>query len=155
MIKLIALGKIKEAALNTLIQDYLKRIQAFTKLEIIELKDASTSDKAGTNQVAINTESNLILDKIQARDVVVLCELNGRLIDSIELSNIIDLHQTHSQDIVFVIGGSLGVDERVKQRANYQWKLSANTFPHALVRLLVLEQIYRSFKILNHQSYHK
>lgn len=155
MIKVIAVGKIKEKALTTLIQDYLKRIQAFTKIDVIELKDVQNSDKPGINQIAIGTESNHILEKIQTRDVVVLCEISGELIDSIELSRLIDRHQTHSQDLVFVIGGSLGVDERVKQRANYQWKLSANTFPHALVRLLVLEQIYRSYKILNHQSYHK
>ncbi len=155
MIKVIAVGKIKEKALTTLIQDYLKRIQAFTKMDVIELKDVPNSDKPGVNQIVIGTESNHILEKIQTRDVVVLCELSGDSIDSIELSRLIDRHQTHSQDLVFVIGGSLGVDERVKQRANYQWKLSANTFPHALVRLLVLEQIYRSYKILNHQSYHK
>jgi 23S rRNA (pseudouridine1915-N3)-methyltransferase len=155
MIKIIALGKVKEAALNTLIQDYFKRIQAFTKIQILELKDIPNSDKAGVNQKVILLESDSILDKIQERDVVVVCELEGKLIDSIEISKIIEFHQLHSQDIVFVIGGSLGVDERVKKRANYLWKLSANTFPHALVRLLVLEQIYRSYKILSHQSYHK
>ena len=155
MIKLLVVGKIKDKHVQALIQDYLKRLQAFTKIDVIELKDQPNSEKTGHNQVAISLESNAILDRLTNKDVVVLCEMRGDLIDSMEISRIIDHHQTHSQDLVFVIGGSLGVDEGVRQRANYLWKLSANTFPHALVRILVLEQIYRSYKILNNQSYHK
>jgi 23S rRNA (pseudouridine1915-N3)-methyltransferase len=155
MIKLLVVGKIKDQHLQALIQDYFKRIQAFTKIELLELKDQPNSDKTGHNQVAISHESSTLLAKITDKDHVILCELEGQLTDSIEISRMIDFHQTHSQDLVFVIGGSLGVDERVKKRANHLWKLSANTFPHALVRLLVLEQIYRAYKILNKQSYHK
>lgn len=156
MIKLIVVGKIKEKALESLIQDYIKRIQPFSKILIEEIKDEPNYEDEAKNLQSLLKESQLILGKITKDDQVILLELRGKLIDSIELSEHMDKAMTYgSKNIVFVIGGSLGVHEDVRQRANILWKLSANTFPHGIVRLLVLEQIYRAFKILNNQTYHK
>lgn len=156
MIKLIVVGKIKEKALGSLIQDYLKRIQPFTKIHIEEIKDEPNYDDDAKNLQSITKEAQLILSRITKDDYVILLELQGKLIDSIELSEIMDKAMVYgSKNIIFVIGGSLGVHEDVRLRANVQWKMSANTFPHGIVRLLVLEQIYRAFKILNNQTYHK
>ena len=156
MIKLIVVGKIKEKALESLIQDYIKRIQLFSKILIEEIKDEPNYEDEAKNLQSLMKESQLILSKITKGDQVTLLELRGKLIDSIELSEHMDKAMTYgSKNIVFVIGGSLGVHEDVRQRANILWKLSANTFPHGIVRLLVLEQIYRAFKILNNQTYHK
>ena len=156
MIKLIVVGKIKETALESLIQDYIKRIQPFSKILVEEIKDEPNYEDEAKNLQSLIKESQLILSKITKDDHVILLELRGKLIDSIELSEHMDKAMTYgSKNIVFVIGGSLGVHEDVRQRANILWKLSANTFPHGIVRLLVLEQIYRAFKILNNQTYHK
>ena len=156
MIKLIVVGKIKEKALESLIQDYIKRIQPFSKILIEEIKDEPNYEDEAKNLQSLLKESQLILSKITKDDQVILLELRGKLIDSIELSEHMDKAMTYgSKNIVFVIGGSLGVHEDVRQRTNILWKLSANTFPHGIVRLLVLEQIYRAFKILNNQTYHK
>ena len=156
MIKLIVVGKIKEKALESLIQDYIKRIQPFSKLLVEEIKDEPNYEDDAKNLQSLMKESQLILSKITKDDQVILLELRGKLIDSIELSEHMDKAMTYgSKNIVFVIGGSLGVHEDVRQRTNILWKLSANTFPHGIVRLLVLEQIYRAFKILNNQTYHK
>ena len=156
MIKLIVVGKIKEKALESLIQDYIKRIQPFSKILIEEIKDEPNYEDEAKNLQSLLKESQLILSKITKDNQVILLELRGKLIDSIELSEHMDKAMTYgSKNIVFVIGGSLGVHEDVRQRANILWKLSANTFPHGIVRLLVQEQIYRAFKILNNQTYHK
>lgn len=156
MIKLIVVGKIKEKALESLIQDYIKRIQPFSKISIEEIKDEANYEDEAKNLQSLMKESQVILSKITKDDHVILLELRGKLIDSIELSEHMNKAMTYgSKNIVFVIGGSLGVHEELRQRANSLWKLSANTFPHGIVRLLVLEQIYRAFKILNNQTYHK
>ncbi len=156
MIKLIVVGKIKEKTLESLIQDYIKRIQPFSKILIEEIKDEANYEDEAKNLQSLMKESQVILSKITKDDHVILLELRGKLIDSIELSEHMDKAMTYgSKNIVFVIGGSLGVHEELRQRANILWKLSANTFPHGIVRLLVLEQIYRAFKILNNQTYHK
>ena len=156
MIKLIVVGKIKEKALESLIQDYIKRIQPFSKILIEEIKDEPNYEDGAKNLQSLLKESQLILSKITKDDQDILLDLRGKLIDSIELSGHMDKAMTYgSKNIVFVIGGSLGVHEDVRQRANILRKLSANTFPHGIVRLLVLEQIYRAFKILNNQRYHK
>ena len=98
----------------------------------------------------------MILDKVSNDDYVVLLDLRGKYYSSVEISHVIDQASTYgSKNIVFIIGGSLGVDENVLKRANVVWKLSNNTFPHGLVRVLVLEQIFRSYRILNNHAYHK
>lgn len=156
MIKIICVGKLKEKAIATLVNDYLKRILPYTKISIDELKDYPNFDDEASNRLSIEKESKSILDKITVDDFVILLDLRGKYYSSVEVSQLINQASIYgSKNIVFIIGGSLGVDETVVQRANTVWKLSNNTFPHGIVRVLVLEQIYRSYRILNNQAYHK
>ncbi len=145
MIKIICLGKIKEEYLNKLIGDYKTRISKYHKIEIIELKDENNlfSEK-------INIEKHINKD-----DYVIALDINGEIIDSITLAKKIDeTFLTHST-ITFIIGSSDGLHEEIKKRANYCLSFSKMTFPHGLFRGILLEQIYRSFKILNNEKYHK
>ena len=149
MIRLIACGKIKEKWMREGIAEYAKRIQAYEKLEIIEVKDEKTLD---TNSEA----DERLLKQIKDDDYVILLDLAGKEIDSVALSQKIDqVHTFGKSKIDFVIGGSLGLSESVITRADTRWKISVNTFPHQLCRMIVLEQVYRAFKILNHEPYHK
>ena len=156
MIKLICVGKLKEKALISLVEDYAGRIQPYHKLTITELNDEPNSDSAALNQKAIEKESKAILSQIASDDVLILLDLKGSPLSSEALAQTIQgAFNRSAKTLVFVIGGSLGVSDEVRARANTMWKLSDNTFPHGLVRVLLLEQIYRSFKILNNQTYHK
>lgn len=145
MIKILCVGKIKENYLNDLIQDYKTRITKYHKIEIIEIKDTN-----------INNESNKILESINDKDFNICMDINGKEYTSIELSNIIDNAFTNGYGtITFIIGGSDGINEFVKNKCNLRLSFSKLTFPHGLFRGILLEQIYRSFKILNNESYHK
>lgn len=156
MIKIICVGKLKEKALSSLVEAYIHRITPYHKIEIIELKDLPSSEDHHLNQVVIEEESQSILKEIKTDDYVILLDLKGKSIDSIELSNVIQTAFTQSyKNLIFVIGGSLGVSSSLRMKAHFLWKLSDLTFPHGLVRLLLSEQIYRSFRILNNHSYHK
>lgn len=156
MIKLICVGKLKEKAVVSLVDDYSQRIQPFHKLSIIELPDEPNTDSESLNQKAIEKESKAILSNISSEDRVILLDLKGELLRSEQLAQAIQANFNRSvKHVVFVIGGSLGVNDELRSRANIIWKLSNNTFPHGLVRVLVLEQIYRSFKINSNQTYHK
>lgn len=156
MIKLICVGKIKEKELSVLINDYVKRIQPYHKFEIIELKDLPSGEDPYLNQKVIEQESESILKQIQSDEDVILLDLRGRGLSSEELSERIQSSFNQSfKNLVFIIGGSLGVSNALRKRANSLWKLSENTFPHGLVRLLCVEQVYRSFRILNNHPYHK
>ncbi|NTW95758.1 MAG: 23S rRNA (pseudouridine(1915)-N(3))-methyltransferase RlmH [Erysipelotrichaceae bacterium] len=156
MIKLICVGKLKEKALVSLVEDYSQRIQPFHKLSLIELPDEPNTESESLNLKAIDKESKAILSTIGSDDGVILLDLKGVLISSEKLALLIQTNFNRSvKNVVFVIGGSLGVNDELRERADFIWKLSDNTFPHGLVRVLVLEQIYRSFKILSNQTYHK
>lgn len=156
MIKILCVGKLKEPALKSLVEDYAQRIQPFRKLTIQELPDEPISEKPGQAALAIAKESTAILAAIKATDQVILLDLAGSPMRSEALAELIDTNQTHgAKPLVFVIGGSQGVSDAVRQRADQRWKLSDNTFPHGIVRVLVLEQIYRAYKILSNQTYHK
>lgn len=144
MIRVICVGKIKEEYLSSLINDYCKRINKYHKLEILELKDSD-----------IKSEGDLILKHIKPNDFIVTMEINGTNLDSKELANNIDNWLARYANITFIIGGSNGIDERVLNVSKYRLSFGHNTFPHGLFRGLLLEQIYRSFKILNNESYHK
>ena len=148
MIKIICIGKIKEQYFKDSIKEYEKRLSKYTKLEIIELPDYNY-DKEKT----IFEEGKNILSKINEKDFVVTMEINGKKVDSMKLSKFIE--DNLSKQIVFVIGGSYGLSDEVLSRSNYSLSFSDLTFPHQLFRVLLLEQIYRSFKIINNESYHK
>ena len=152
-ISVISVGNIKEKYLQELIADYKKRISTYAQIELIELKDES--NKINENVVK-ELEGERILSSIKDGFYVVLLDLKGDAIDSIALSKKIDEISTYySSKIAFIIGGSYGVSEAVKKRANYKLAFSKLTFPHQLSRGMLLEQIYRSFKILNNETYHK
>lgn len=152
-INVISVGNVKEKYLQELIADYKKRISKYAKIELIELKDES--NKINENVVK-ETEGERILSSIKEGFYVILLDLKGQMLDSISLSKKLDEISTyHSSKIAFIIGGSFGVSEDVKKRANYMLAFSKMTFPHQLAKGMLLEQIYRSFKILNNETYHK
>lgn len=144
MIKIICVGKIKESFYRDAIDEYMKRLSKYHKVEIIEVMDSN-----------INSEKELILKKIDKKDFVVTMEIEGKEISSVEFANFIDKTLMNYGNITFVIGGSAGLDNEVKSLSNYKLSFSKMTFPHQLFRVILLEQIYRSFKINNNESYHK
>lgn len=152
MIKILCVGKVKDEHLLALINDYKKRINKYHKLEIVEVKDEPIKDD---EKEVLDIESDRLLAKIDKDEYVILVDLHGECIDSITLANKIDKLFISNSKLTFVIGGSLGFGEKIRQRANYKIKLSDLTFLHQMTRLILLEQIYRSFKILHHETYHK
>lgn len=145
MIKIICHGKIKEEYLNKLIEDYKKRISKYHKLEIIELKDYDN----------LEMEKGIIEKNIGNQDYVIALDIDGKEYSSEGLSKVIDQTFNNHGTITFIIGSSYGLHEDIKKRANLRMSFSKLTFPHGLFRGILLEQIYRSFKILNNESYHK
>lgn len=157
-IKLICVGKIKEKFYVDAIKEYSKRLSAYTTLEIIEVPDEKTPDKASEaiNLQIKEKEGNAILSKIKQTDFVMLLDVKGKMYSSEELSELIENYMIDGKsEFVFIIGGSLGVSQQVKQRANTLISFSKMTFPHQLMRVIFLEQIYRSFKIMKNEPYHK
>lgn len=158
MIRIIACGHMKEKWMREGVQEYLKRIQPYEKTEIIEVNDEKTPDNnsEADNTRVKNIEGERLLKQIKPDDYVILLDLAGKEMDSVSLSEKIeDLHTYGRSHIDFVIGGSLGVSDALIQRSDMRWKISVNTFPHQLCRIIVLEQIYRAFKIMHHEPYHK
>ena len=148
MIKIICVGKIKEKYYIDAIKEYQKRLSKYTKLEIIELPDFNYDVEK-----TIYEEGKNILSKIKDNNYVVALAINGKECDSVSLSSYID--KNISKNITFIIGGSNGLSKNVLDRSNDQISFSKLTFPHQLFRVILLEQIYRSFKIINGESYHK
>lgn len=144
MIKIICIGKLKENYLKDAQTEYLKRITKYIKIEIIELED-ETLDK----------EKDKILKHIKPKDNIILLDINGQQLNSIELSNYINKEITYNNNITFIIGSSDGLHNDIKKLTSKKLSFSKLTFPHQLFRILLLEQIYRSYKILNNESYHK
>lgn len=150
MLKIICIGAIKEKEMTSLINEYLKRLQKYTKIEVIELPDYSYDLKN-----TIKRESDLILKNINSKDFVITLEINGQQYTSLELAERIRTTLITNSTIAFIIGGSYGLSDEVKKRSNMALSFSKLTFPHQLFRLILLEQIYRSFKIINNETYHK
>ena len=151
MIKIICLGKIKEDFFKDEEKEYLKRLQKYTKLEIIELEDEKDKDI----KVCLSKEEQLIKKSIKDKDNLVLLDINGKEYTSTEFSNFINKELTENSNITFIIGSSNGVSEEIKRLAKKKVSFSKLTFPHQMFRIILLEQIYRSFKIINNESYHK
>ena len=151
MIKIICVGKVKEKYLQEAIKDYQKRISRYTKLEIIEVQDQGIDDY----NKAMEIEAGQIEKYIDDRSYLITLEIEGDLITSVDLANKIDKTFTNYSNITFIIGGSYGISESLKTRANYHLSFSKMTFPHQLFRVLLLEQIYRSYKINTNERYHK
>lgn len=151
MIKIITIGTIKEKYLKDAISDYSKRLTKYTKLEIIELKEIVTDDLNKNLQ----QEEILILKNIGPKDYVVLLDIKGTQLTSEELSEKINSAFIYNSNITFIIGSSNGVTDDIRKKADLRLSFSKMTFPHQLFRVMLLEQIYRSFKINNNESYHK
>ena len=145
MIEVICIGKIKEEYLKNLISDYERRINKYLKIIIKELPDSEN----------ILDEEEKILKNIDPKSYKILLDISGKKIDSVELSNLIDKTFISYPKITFIIGGSNGVTDKVRSLVNYRLSFSDLTFPHGLFRGILLEQIYRSLKIINNESYHK
>ena len=150
MITLITIGKIKEKYIKDGIDDYVKRLSKYTKFSLIELPDDSYDvDKT------LKSEALKILEKLNKKSYIITLEIDGNELNSVEFSNLIDKTSMNYSDITFIIGGSYGLDDSIKELSNYKLSFSKMTFPHQLFRLVFLEQLYRSYKILNNESYHK
>ncbi len=145
MIKVIVLGKLKESYLNELVADYEKRIARYHKLELIELKDLEDLDKEAIN----------IMKYINKDDFVITLEIEGTYFTSIEFAKLLDKTFIMNSTITFVVGSSTGLSDIVKKRSNLALSFGKFTYPHGLFRGILLEQIYRAFKINNNEFYHK
>ena len=150
MIRIICVGKIKEKYFTEAIKEYQKRLSKYTKLEIIEIPDYDADV-----QTILKKESELILKQVKDKSYIITLEIEGNELNSVELSNKIDNILNTNSDITFIIGGSYGLSDEVKKIGNYKLSFSKMTFPHQLFRVILLEQIYRSYKILNNETYHK
>lgn len=144
MIKIICIGKLKEKYLSDGVNDYLTRIKKYHKIDLIELPDTN-----------IDNEGNEILKHLSSKDYIISLAIKGTGLSSTELAEKIDKTFITNSNITFIIGGSNGIREDILAKSNMLLSFSKLTYPHGLFRLILLEQIYRSFKILNNESYHK
>ena len=155
---MITVGKIKEDFYRKAIDEYAKRLSRYCKLEIIEVTDEKTPDRA-SDAVELQirqTEGKRILANIRDGSYVIALAIEGKMPDSVKLSKKIEkLGIDGVSHLVFIIGGSLGLSKEVLQRADELLSFSAMTFPHQLMRVILLEQIYRSYRIMNNEPYHK
>jgi 23S rRNA (pseudouridine1915-N3)-methyltransferase len=157
-IKIIAVGKLKEKYLKDAVNEYLKRLSAYAKVEIIEIADEKEPDNASAKDIEIikNKEGNKILEKIRDREYIILLDVEGKLISSEDLAGkLAELSLSGDSNLVLVIGGSNGVSEDVRKKADFKLSFSKMTFPHQLMRVILLEQVYRGFKINRGEAYHK
>lgn len=157
-ITMITVGKIKEKYLKDAIAEYTKRLSKYCKLEIIEVPDEKTPDQASdVVETGIrDKEGERILKHIKEDAYVITLEIKGKLLTSEELAEKIDaLGIQGTSHIVFIIGGSIGLSQAVMARSNYALSFSKMTFPHQLMRVILLEQIYRSYRIIKGEPYHK
>ncbi|MEA4921939.1 MAG: 23S rRNA (pseudouridine(1915)-N(3))-methyltransferase RlmH [Eubacteriaceae bacterium] len=147
-IKIICIGKLKEKYWTQAAGEYVKRLGAYCRIEIQELKESRSDD--------INEEGEDILKKIKKEDYVITLEIKGKAFSSEELADKIQqLGIRGHSSLAFVIGGSNGLSERVSGRSDLKLSFSSMTFPHQMMRIILLEQIYRSFKIIKKEKYHK
>ena len=144
MIKIICVGKLKEKYLTDGVNDYLTRLRKYHKIDLIELSDTN-----------IDSEGTEILKHISNKDYVISLAIKGKELSSEELAEKIDKTFISNPNITFIIGGSNGIRQDILNQSNMLLSFSKLTYPHGLFRLILLEQIYRSFKILNNESYHK
>ena len=151
MIKLITVGKIKEKYLKDAILEYTKRISKYTKLEIIEI----TKKEKDNKQIVLEKEKENIIKHKNSRDYVITMQKKKKNISSEDFADKIDKVFVTNPNIVFIIGGSYGLHDDIKKISNFSLSFSKMTFPHQLFRVLLLEQIYRAYKIINNESYHK
>ncbi len=157
-ITLITVGKIKEKYLRDAIAEYSKRLSRYCKLEIIEVADEKTPDQASeaAEENIRNKEGERILKHIRDDMYVITLEIGGKMLSSEEFADKINsLGVQGKSSIAFVIGGSIGLGKEVLRRSDYALSFSKMTFPHQLMRVILLEQVYRGYRIMNGEPYHK
>lgn len=157
-IHIVCIGKLKEKYWTEAVSEYSKRLSKYCALEIIQLKEARLSDKASPadEQNVIYEEGQSILKSIKEGSYVITLEIRGKELSSETLAEKMEELPLHGRsDITFVIGGSLGLSREVSERADFKLSFSKMTFPHQMMRVILLEQIYRSFKIIKNETYHK
>lgn len=146
MIKIICFGKLKENYLVNAVNDYYERVNKYHKISILELKDSEN---------IIDEEKELLKTIQNDKSYKILLDIKGEEVSSIEFSTLINDKLAHFSSITFIIGSSNGVSENIKNFVNQKISFGKITMPHGLFRAVLLEQVYRSFKILNNESYHK
>ena len=157
-ITIITVGKIKEKYLRDAIAEYSKRLNKYCKLDILEVADEKTPDHASAivEEQIRNKEGERILKLLKDDAYVITLEIGGKMLDSVEFSQKLEqLGIQGKRHIIFVIGGSIGLGNEILKRSDFAISFSKMTFPHQLMRVILLEQIYRSYRIMNHEPYHK
>lgn len=159
LIKIIGVGKIKEKFYREAIAEYQKRMTAYNKVEIVEVADEKAPETLSEKEIdqVKNDEGERILAKIKDDAFVVTLEINGKALDSIKFAKLIqdEMLDGFGRDMVFVIGGSNGLGANVLKRSNYRISFGKMTYPHQLMRVILMEQIYRAYRIINKEPYHK
>ena len=151
MIKIITVGSLKEKYLKEAVEEYSKRLRKYTDIEMIEIKDEGLLPPLQ----AMEKEGEKIKKHLSEKDYIITLEIEGKELSSEELAKKLEDIQMINSNITFIIGGSYGIEKSIKEKAKFHLSFSKLTFPHQLFRVLLLEQIYRAFKIKNHESYHK
>lgn len=157
-IKIICVGKIKENFYKDAILEYSKRLSRYCILEVVEVEDEKTPDKASENECSLikKKEGQRILSHIKDNEFIVTLEIEGKKLTSPGLAKKLEeITVLGNSTIDFIIGGSLGLSDEIKNKADFKLSFSDMTFPHQLMRVILLEQIYRAFKINNNEPYHK
>lgn len=157
-IRILCVGKIKERYLTDAVAEYVKRLSRYAKVEIIEVRDERTKEDASEREreQILAAEGERLLARIGERDYVIALAIDGKMLDSESLAEFVGGRMNRGDSrLCFVIGGSCGLSRQVMKRADIALSFSKMTFPHQLMRVILLEQIYRSFRILHHEPYHK
>lgn len=157
-IRVIAIGSVKESFYTLAINEYAKRLKPYCDLEIIEIADEKILDKASSRELDMikDKEGEKVLKRLKDSDYVVALDLHQKSYDSVAFSTQMSAMFIKGQSMItFLIGGSLGLSDALKKRANESITFSEMTFPHTLMRVILLEQIYRAFKIMRNETYHK
>ena len=159
LIKIIGVGKIKEKFYKDAISEYEKRMTAYNKVEIIEVNDEKAPENLSDKEIdqVKSVEGERILSKIKDDSFVVTLEIAGKALDSVKFAQLIqdEMLDGFGRDMVFVIGGSNGLGANVLKRSNYRLSFGKMTYPHQLMRVILMEQIYRAYRIINKEPYHK
>ncbi|MBR6329844.1 MAG: 23S rRNA (pseudouridine(1915)-N(3))-methyltransferase RlmH [Lachnospiraceae bacterium] len=157
-IDILCVGKIKEQFYTRAFEEYSKRLGRYCDLNVIEVKDEETPDGASPKEEEriLKIEGERLLSKLKQGSCVIVLDIGGKSLSSVEFAkNLEDLMNRGASRICFIIGGSLGLSDEVKKRADLRLSFSAMTFPHQLMRVILAEQIYRCFRIMNNEPYHK
>lgn len=156
-INIYTIGTLKEKYLKEMSSEFLKRLQKFAKISIFEFNELDINHLTTYKSINdfLEKEDKVILSKIKVNDYLILLDLHGKSLSSEKFAELIEnTSSTLRGDLNFAIGGTLGVADSLRERANFSFKISDLTFTHQITRVLLLEQIYRAFKIINHEAYH-